>query len=873
VAGEDYAVGHTLNRVARLMSAGHGGQILLSGSAAELVKENLPLEVRLVDLGEHLLKGLSRPEQIFQVVVPDLSDDFPPLVTVTQPRHNLPAHLTSFIGRAKELELIGQKCESARLVTLTGAGGVGKTRLAAQFASQELERYPAGIWWVELAPITNPDLVPQAMANALEIRGEGSQMRIDNLVNFLQNKRLLVIFDNCEHLVEACAVLADQLLKACPDLHILATSREALGVEGEAVLQVPPLSSPGHTAQRKGQPLPPPEQLLQYEAVQLFVVRAQACQPAFELSEATAPAVSLICQRLDGIPLAIELAAARVAVLSVQQIADRLEDMFGLLTGGARTAIPRHQTLRAAIQWSYALLEPVEQLLFRRLAVFIGGFTLEAAEAVCSGSAAAGPPGANQSAEAIAAVEILDLLLRLVEKSLVVVDFQPDRPSRYHLLETIRQYAREMLLESGEVEALHQRHCQWFTSWLTAGIPKMMNAEIPGWLDQIDSDFDNLRAAIEWSYLAGTGQEAALRIGSALFRYWWMRGNLVEGLQWLTHGQALESQDTELILLRAMAFYITSWMNGDLGDQENCLASAQRSVALYRQAGEAGQPGLVLALANLAQVLFNIRPGEAFDPFLAEGEAVGRRLGLAGVWSLAMLLWVKGSVAYARAGYEEAQAISEESWALFLQTGDRWNAGPLVTLGLIAQAQKRYDAAQRYYEEALALYGEIKDRGGMLYALNNLTFLAVVLGKPQQAGRYFREQYKIWQAQGNRSKMIEFIKVGCFFYLSELLKYPPEQAADKLHLILSALAVAATLQPEEVSALNEATLEAWFLENARLWAVYNSQPFTEVESEAMRLGLRALLETLGETGFHAALMEGKRLTLDQAAARILDFPI
>ncbi len=311
VSGDDYAVGHTLNRVARIMSAGHGGQILLSGSTAVLLKENLPPGVQLQDLGEHLLKGLSRPEQIFQVLAPDLPGDFPSLVTVTQPRHNLPSHLTSFIGRAKEIDQIQQKFSTSRLVTLSGTGGVGKTRLACQYALQRLDCYPAGAWWVELASITNPDLIPQAVANVLGVRAEANQLLLDNLVAFLKDKQALVIFDNCEHLVEACALLAEKLLTACPSVKLLATSREAFGIDGEVVLRVPSLPAPKWSASGEIKPKLAPAQLMQFEAVRLFVERAQASQPEFELNEATSPSVALICQRLDGIPLAIELAAAR----------------------------------------------------------------------------------------------------------------------------------------------------------------------------------------------------------------------------------------------------------------------------------------------------------------------------------------------------------------------------------------------------------------------------------------------------------------------------------------------------------------------------------------------------------------------------------
>jgi predicted ATPase/class 3 adenylate cyclase len=871
VAGTEYAVGHTLNRVARLMSAGHGGQILLSGSVAELLDGNLPHDVRLMDLGEHLLKGLNRPEKIFQVVAPDLPQDFPPLSTYTPPRHNLPAQLTSFVGRCNELDLVRRKFKTSRLVTLTGTGGVGKTRLACQYGLEVLDGYPAGVWWVELAPIIKPDLIPQAIGSVLGLRSEGNQLPLDNLISFLQGKKTLVILDNCEHLVDTCATLTGQLLEACPDLHILTTSREALGIDGEVILRVPPLSIP--TPGEPGVDALSLDSLCQYEAVQLFVERAQASLPEFELNAASANAVALICQRLDGIPLAVELAAARVTILSVQQIASRLENVFRLLTGGSRTGVPRHQTLWAAITWSYDLLEPVERLLFQRLAVFVGGFTLEAAEGICTGPYSKALEKQAQHAASLTNVDILDVLLKLVKKSLVVVDRRPDGVTRYRMLETIRQFAREVLFESGEVEAVHRRHREWFVNWVISGIPRQMNAEIPAWMDQLDADIDNLRAALEWSFMEGTGQEYALRMGSALFRYWWIRGSPIEGYEWIGQGLAMKEDRPDLILARARAYYIASWITGNLDEQEKSLEYIQRSVALFRQVGEVWQCGLVLALVNQAQTLAYMKKMEAVDKLCTEAETIGRRLGPAGKWCLAMLWWARGVIAFSRGDLEEAQAISEQSWSLFLETGDRWNAGPLMNLGAIAQVQKQYDLAQRYYDDALAAFSEIQDRGGMAAALNNLTFLAVIQGKTQQAAQYYREQFKIWQAQGNKVRIIDFIKLGCFFSMQELIKMTPSQAAENLCPILSALGLAVSLQPEGFGTVNEETLIKWYLENARGWAEYSAQPFTDVEHQAIRQQLNAVLSAVGQSDFREALLQGKKLTLEQAISKIYDFQV
>ncbi len=401
-----------------------------------------------------------------------------------------------------------------------------------------------------------------------------------------------------------------------------------------------------------------------------------------------------------------------------------------------------------------------------------------------------------------------------------------------------------------------------------------MSSEILSWLDQVEDDLDNLRAALEWSYLEGNGQEYALRISSALFRYWWMRGSLAEGAQWITQGLALETALPDLDLPRARAFYIASWIISDFYKEGKILEFAQRAVELYRKIGEAGLPELVIALANEAQILQNVmnKPDQV-SFLLDEGEAIGRRLGQPGAWSLAMLLWIKSSFCYSQGDFEKAQSISKESWALFLQIGDRWNAGPLMVLGLVAQGQKRYDLAQRYYEDALAAYSEINDRGGIVFALNNLTFLSIVLGDLQQAARYYREQLRIWQTQGTMDQIIGYIKIGCFFSTMELLKAAPEEAVEKFRTVLSVLELSVSLQPEVGPSFDQEALISWYLENAKAWADYNAQPFTEDERASIRANLVALMSTLGEEGFREALVQAKSLDLEQAISRILDFPL
>ncbi|MBI3998211.1 MAG: adenylate/guanylate cyclase domain-containing protein, partial [Armatimonadetes bacterium] len=440
--GEVQYAGLGIHRAARICSVGWGGQILLSRITAGLIESDLPEGAGLRDLGEHRLKDLQRPEQIYQLFHPDLPADFPPLRSMTTFTTNLPIQLTSFIGREHEIDELTRALRTARLLTLTGSGGVGKTRLALQVAAEMLEEFLGGVWLVELAGLSDPSFVPQAVASTLGAREKPGRPPAETLVEHLASSSVLLLLDNCEHVLSACGHLADRLLRRCPNVRIMATSQQGLGISGEFTYRVPSLASPDL------QRVPSVEDLARYEAVRLFVERAVYRQPRFQLTDRNASAVAQVCHRLDGIPLAIELAVARLNGLSVEQIATRLDDRFRLLTGGSRTALPRQQTLKGAIDWSYSLLSEKEQALLRRLSVFAGGCSLETAEAVCAGAG-------------IDTDEILDLLTGLVEKSLVVAE-RRESEHRYRLLETVRRYGLDRLREAGEVADVHRRHLAWF---------------------------------------------------------------------------------------------------------------------------------------------------------------------------------------------------------------------------------------------------------------------------------------------------------------------------------------------------------------------------------------------------------------------------
>ena len=480
--------GPPVNRCARLRAIAHGGQVLLSDVTHDLGRDSLPPGVSLKPLGEHRLKDLGRPETVFQLCHPDLPFDFPALRSLDQLPNNLPVQVTSFVGREHEIGEVKRLLGSTSLLTLTGSGGSGKTRLALQAAADLLEDSGDGVWLVELASLTDPILVPQSVVSVLGMRVEPGVCPTRTVTEYLKSRHLILILDNCEHLLGACAQLTDALIRSCPRVKVLCTSREGLGIAGETTYRVPSLSLPGPKDDLRI------EALSQYEAVRLFIDRALAAVPGFSVTNRNAPALASVCSRLDGIPLAIELAAARVAVLPVETINERLDNRFRLLTCGSRTALPRQQTLRALIDWSYDLLSASEQVLLRRLAVFAGGWTLDAGEAACAG-------------EPIDEGDVLDVLTALVEKSLVIYE---EADERYRLLETVRQYARERLLNGGEVEAVRSRHLDFFARLAEEAKAQLGGPSQAVWLDRLEADHDNLRAALDWSAELETSKRASV---------------------------------------------------------------------------------------------------------------------------------------------------------------------------------------------------------------------------------------------------------------------------------------------------------------------------------------------------------------------------
>jgi predicted ATPase/class 3 adenylate cyclase/DNA-binding CsgD family transcriptional regulator len=630
-------IGPAINRTARLRELAHGGQTVVSGTTADLVADLLPDGAWLLDLGTHPLRDLPRPERVTQLCHPDLRNDFPPLrarETTAAPR--LPVALTSFVGRAAQMSDVAALLVSNRLVTLTGAGGVGKTRLAVEVAGTVADQYSEGVWYVDLAPVTDPAVVAVAAARALGLPDQPGRSTTDTLLRFLRDRRMLIVLDNCEHLLDACAELLVAILGAAPGLSVLATSREPIGVAGEVSWRVPSLS-------------------LRDEAIELFIDRGRRARPDFRITTDTATILTEICRRLDGMPLAIELAAARIRALSLLEILDGLHDRFRLLTGGARTAVRRQQTLRASVDWSYTLLTEPERVLLRRLAAFLGGFDVHAVKAVA---------GHDQ----VQRHQVLDLLSLMVDKSLVVAD-NNSGTTRYRLLETVRQYALEKLGESGEADAVRSRHRDHYTA-LAALLDAPAGSDYERRVEQAETEVDNLRAAFAWSR-ENHDIELALALACSLQPLWLARGRMREGLLWFD--AALADLDTEhlevaaAVHARALAerAHVAIWA-GAAGNPDQ----AQQALAIAR---EVDDPALLgRALTACGYIAAVAQDAKVAGPYFAE--AIGLARGLDDRWRLSQILGWQASGATTAGDPIATRAAAEEGRDLADAIGDRFNS-------------------------------------------------------------------------------------------------------------------------------------------------------------------------------------------------------
>jgi predicted ATPase/class 3 adenylate cyclase len=741
-------IGLDVHRAARVAAVGYGGQVLLSETAATLMRDWVPAVAAFKDLGVHRLKDLGRPERIFQLQAPGLQAEFPPLRSLGNPAllNNLPAQLSTFIGRARELSEVRTLAESSRLVSLTGAGGCGKTRLSLQAAAEMLDGAGDGVWLVELAAVSDPDAVPAVICGALGIARQAGRPALEVLLDALAPQHILIVLDNCEHLIDACAKTADALLRRCPRLHLVATSREPLGISGETIYRVPSLSLPASG----GPACVAPESS---DAVALFVDRARAQGAGLAVNEQTVPVIVSICQRLDGLPLAIELAAARLRSLSLNGLHDRLDQRFRLLTGGSRTALARQQTLRATVEWSYSLLNGVERSLLRRLSVFPETFDLDAAEAVC---------GFGD----IEMFDVAELLGALVDKSLVMAE-PAGGALRYRLLETIRQFAAERLAEVGEDEAdvVAAAHCQHYLSVAEAASPHLRGSGQGSWFARLDADQVNLRRAARYASSAPGGTEQVLRLAVALDRYWAGRSQGGEALALLT--PVLERPDARADPLLFGKALIVATSVSRVCDIATALRYSELAVEFARQLDDAQL--LIQALALLSSSCYFVGEAERGLPFGQEAVERARALGddvlLAEALSGYLLCIDLVDPGYSGELFDEAIVCTERSGDLLfacvlhnnagvhaLRVGDvpaarahleaaarasranGENSDSVATnLGWVRRQDGDYDGARSSFEDALRMSRRSGERFGIAYAVLGLACLAADTGEWSRA--------------------------------------------------------------------------------------------------------------------------------------------
>jgi predicted ATPase/class 3 adenylate cyclase len=803
--GASYEGYATLALTQRIMSVGHGGQILLSQLTHDLVKDRLPDGTKVQDMGERRLKDIVRPERIYQVAARDLLSAFPPLTTLDMINHNLPAQLTSFIGREEEIAEARAALASARILTFIGPGGTGKTRLSLQVAAEQIPEFKDGIWLVELAQLSDATYILSAIASTFHLRELQGAPLLDTVTDYLRGKQLLLVLDNCEHLIETCAGLSEHFLRACPKLKIITSSREALGIAGETVYRVPSLSLPPD--------LGDPGDLMHYEATRLFAERAGMASPGFTLTKDNAPYVIQICQRLDGIPLAIELAAARVKMFTPQQIAERLSDRFKLLTGGSRTALPRQQTLRALIDWSYLTLTELEQDVLRSLAVFSGGWTFEAAEAV------------------VGEIDAMDGLSGLVNKSLVNVE-EKEGESRYRYLETIRQYAMERLLESGDSMQVRDRHLAQFMEYTRRAEGHFRTAQRSLWLERLELEHDNIRSALAWA--VENAPESALRMVSLLSIFWLSRGYLTEGAKWcqaaLSRAEALAPASPDIDQMRARAYTALAMLSVNRGEHHTAQLAAKQGVALARQLDD--QLTLVHALNFLgfsSTFLGDITL--AFDA-LHESEDISRKLGyteeLANV--LQALAYVTIEV-HGPGAVEQLQSYMEESLALSQGSVDPDAA--VRSEGILARlAFYRGDLAEarKHADLMLDLHREMGDQLSVTGHQSEMAHVARQIGNYEEALALYRETLPDWQKIGHRGAVAH--QLECMAFIAKAR----EQGERAVKLMSAA-------------------------EGLRAASDSPRTPQEQIEYDRELEGLRLGMD---EKTFHALWEEGQSMNMDQA---------
>jgi predicted ATPase/class 3 adenylate cyclase len=813
--------GQALNRDARILAIGHGGQILLSAIAAALARERLPSSVELRDQGSHRLRDLDRPEQVFQVAVADLPATFPALRSLTSRRSNLPLPLTTFVGRERELAEVERLIERGRLVTLIGTGGTGKTRLMIEVAGRVAPRFEDGVWLAELAALGDPGEIGPEIGRALGVAALPGRDALDVVGEFLTSKELLLVLDNAEHLIDGVARVAERILAAAPGVRILATSREALAVSGEAVVQVPSLTCPVRTTGSTRGEDPSVDEAGATEAVRLFADRATAVLPSFAVTDANVRAVAEICTRLDGIPLAIELAAGRVSAMSPEEIASGLGDRFRLLTGGRRTAVPRQQTLHALIDWSWDLLSEADRRLLRRLSIFVGGWTASAAANV------AGDPETGASS-----MDAIDALTRLVDRSLVIVD--RGATTRYRMLETIRQYAREQLIKSGEGTDIARRHLAFFGAMVDVAAVEIRGPAMVDWLDRLDSEIENIGAALEWAL--EIDPEAAMRMSVGLLDYWIARVPspenearivaAVEAGRRILAGPPEPTRDQRILAIRLLGMAARKWALS--GGADVGIGWAEQAVPL---AQELGDPR-ALVDAMIGHTTARIFTGARGD---IHGwlEDVIRQSTAIGDWF---------SVAFATSGVAVSLGIVdpvevEQLLALGSEAAHRSGNPHVIALtamgqGNILARSGRFDEARSRLQEAIDRFGELGDERLADACRSEVAHVLRRAGQLDEALALYRVTIQRWVRTGNRGAVAHQLESIAF----ALIAQGSTERAARL------LGAAAVLREESRSPMIQAE---------------------QLEYDGWMDRLRA--SGNGES-VEAALTEGRRLTMSEAVA-------
>jgi len=854
-------IGLDVHRAARIMSAGHGGQVLLSQTTASLVEQDLPEDVSLRDLGEHRLKDLGRPTRLFQLVIPDLPADFPPLRTLESSPNNLPVQPTPLLGREHEVAAVADllRREDARLVTLTGPGGTGKTRLGLQVAADLSDRFAGGVFFVNLAPLGDSALVLPAIAETLAIREESGRALLERVTEELRLRRLLLLLDNFEQVIGAAEQVA-ALLTACPQLKILVTSREVLHVRAEHEFPVPPLALPDPDH------LPDLATLSHNAAVALFLQRAQAVQPDFRLTDANARAVASLCARLDGLPLAIELAAARMKLFSPQALLTRLDQRLSVLASATRDAPARQQTLRNTIAWSYNLLDEEEQRLFRRLSVFAGGCRLSAIEALYM---SLGGPSEL----------VLDDVASLADKSLLQrVEQHTGEEPRFAMLETIRAYGLERLEALGEAEAAraaHAAHAAYFLQLAEEAEQGMTGPQQASLLEHLEREHDNLRAAMQWSLeAAGEGEATALRLGGALYPFWFVRAHFSEGRDFLE--RALARSGDAATPVRAKALDAAAQLHDALGSLDRAQALCEESLALYRELGDKrgiasclhvladiawGRGNLAVARSqgeasltlfrelgdtrSVAYLLYHlgslaVEQGEYArgHDLLTESLAIDRELGdtrimALSLHNLAQLDWLSGG------DLAQAHTLLDESMALSRQIGDKESIAHCLHLsGMLALSEGDAASARSLTEQALARFEETKKQNGIALSLYALAEVAAVEGDYARSRVLYEQGLGVARESGDKRTITSGL---------ERTNAPG----------LEGLAAAVAAQGSH----------AWA---ARLWGAAEAlreaigAPLPPVERAPYHRAVASTRAQLGEQAFAAAWAEGRTMSPEQA---------